>query len=233
MHTVLRTLTTAILAAGALASAATKSVLIEAEAFGTHGGWTPDAQFVDEMGSPYLLAHGLGTPVADAVAEVKLRAPRRYHIYVRTSNWTAPWHSGPGPGAFRVAVDGTPLPTVLGTSGEGWQWQYAGETYAAGTGITLALQDMTGFDGRCDALYLTTDRNDIPPSGGPALADFRHGISGSIEPEDAGRYDLVVVGGGIAGMSAAVAAARLGCSVALLQNRPVLGGNNSSESLKF
>ncbi len=44
MHTVLRTLTTAILAAGALASAATKSVLIEAEAFGTHGGWTPDAQ---------------------------------------------------------------------------------------------------------------------------------------------------------------------------------------------
>lgn len=229
MHTALRTLAAAILATGVLASAAAESILIEAEAFGTHGGWTPDAQFVDEMGSPYLLAHGLGTPVADAVAEVTLPAPGKYHIYVRTSNWTAPWHSDPGPGAFRVAVDGTPLPPVLGTSGQGWQWQYAGETSAAGTGITLALQDLTGFDGRCDALYLTTDRNDIPPSGGPALADFRHGISGSTEPEDAGRYDLVVVGGGIAGMSAAVAAARLGCSVALLQNRPVLGGNNSSE----
>ena len=45
----------------------------------------------------------------------------------------------------------------------------------------------------------------------------------------AGVFDLVVVGGGVAGMSAAVAAARLGLKVALVQNRPVLGGNNSSE----
>ena len=44
-----------------------------------------------------------------------------------------------------------------------------------------------------------------------------------------GRYDLVVVGGGIAGCCAAVSAARLGCRVALVQDRPVLGGNNSSE----
>jgi len=39
----------------------------------------------------------------------------------------------------------------------------------------------------------------------------------------------VVVGGGMAGMCAAVSAARLGLSVALLQDRPVLGGNNSYE----
>lgn len=49
------------------------------------------------------------------------------------------------------------------------------------------------------------------------------------EPRDAGEYDLVVVGGGLAGMCAAVSAARLGCRVALLNDRPVLGGNNSSE----
>ena len=42
-------------------------------------------------------------------------------------------------------------------------------------------------------------------------------------------FDLVVVGGGIGGCCTAVAAARLGCKVALIQNRPVLGGNNSSE----
>ena len=42
-------------------------------------------------------------------------------------------------------------------------------------------------------------------------------------------YELVVVGGGLSGMCAAIAAARHGVRVALVQNRPVLGGNNSSE----
>lgn len=41
--------------------------------------------------------------------------------------------------------------------------------------------------------------------------------------------DVVVVGGGLAGVCAAVAAARLGATVALVNNRPVLGGNSSSE----
>ena len=41
--------------------------------------------------------------------------------------------------------------------------------------------------------------------------------------------DLCVVGGGMAGLCAAVAAARHGIKVALMQDRPVLGGNASSE----
>jgi hypothetical protein len=41
--------------------------------------------------------------------------------------------------------------------------------------------------------------------------------------------DLTVVGGGIAGTHAAVAAARLGLETALVNDRPVLGGNSSSE----
>lgn len=41
--------------------------------------------------------------------------------------------------------------------------------------------------------------------------------------------DIAVIGGGLAGVCAAVAAARLGHTVALVQNRPVLGGNASSE----
>ena len=41
--------------------------------------------------------------------------------------------------------------------------------------------------------------------------------------------DLCVVGGGIAGICAAVAAARQGASVVLVQDRPMLGGNASSE----
>lgn len=43
------------------------------------------------------------------------------------------------------------------------------------------------------------------------------------------RADITVIGGGLAGVSAAIAAARLGRSVSLIQNRPVLGGNSSSE----
>ena len=42
-------------------------------------------------------------------------------------------------------------------------------------------------------------------------------------------YDICVVGGGIAGICAAISAARNGAKVALIQDRPVLGGNASSE----
>ena len=41
--------------------------------------------------------------------------------------------------------------------------------------------------------------------------------------------DFCVVGGGLAGTCAAIAAARQGLTVALVHNRPVLGGNSSSE----
>ncbi|MER5498736.1 FAD-dependent oxidoreductase [Streptomyces sp. NPDC002561] len=41
--------------------------------------------------------------------------------------------------------------------------------------------------------------------------------------------DITVVGGGLAGVCAAIAAARLGLRVALVHNRPVPGGNSSSE----
>ncbi|TWU67335.1 FAD-dependent oxidoreductase [Crateriforma conspicua] len=41
--------------------------------------------------------------------------------------------------------------------------------------------------------------------------------------------DLVVVGGGLAGVCAAITAARAGIQVVLIQDRPVLGGNASSE----
>ena len=42
-------------------------------------------------------------------------------------------------------------------------------------------------------------------------------------------YDVVVIGGGLSGCCAAIAAARHGASVGLIQDRPVLGGNSSSE----
>ncbi len=43
------------------------------------------------------------------------------------------------------------------------------------------------------------------------------------------KYDVVVVGGGISGICAALASARQGVKTAIVQNRPVFGGNASSE----
>jgi len=43
------------------------------------------------------------------------------------------------------------------------------------------------------------------------------------------RVDFCVVGGGMAGVCAAIAAARLGAKTAIVQDRPMFGGNSSSE----
>lgn len=42
-------------------------------------------------------------------------------------------------------------------------------------------------------------------------------------------FDVAVIGGGMAGISAAVSAARNGAKTVVVQDRPVLGGNASSE----
>ena len=73
-------------------------VLVEAESFRDKGGWAVDQQFMDQMGSPYLIAHGMGKPVADAVTTVEFPETGTYRVYVRTFNWVAPWYDGEGPG---------------------------------------------------------------------------------------------------------------------------------------
>ena len=73
-------------------------------------------------------------------------------------------------------------------------------------------------------------RSTARPDSGDALAALRGQLLGwHAAPIDGGDYDLVVCGGGLAGTAAAITAARLGCKVALVQDRPVLGGNGSSE----
>lgn len=225
----MRQLLLSITAAITVCAANAASLLIEAESFDNPGGWTADSQFIDEMGSTYLLAHGLGQPVADAETRIQLPEAGTYHVFARTFNWTSPWHNGDGAGAFQIAVDGKKLPNKLGHTGSVWEWQYAGNFKSHPGQTKLSLRDLTGFDGRCDAVYLTTDKNDAPPADAASLARFRACHSDMPGITDGGNYDLVVIGGGIAGMHAAVSAARLGLKVALLQNRPVLGGNNSSE----
>ena len=53
--------------------------------------------------------------------------------------------------------------------------------------------------------------------------------SGSKFTQQHHRVDICIVGGGLAGVCAAIQAARHGATVLLMQDRPVLGGNSSSE----
>ncbi len=202
-----------------------QSVLLETELFDNKGGWTVDAQFIDQMGSPYLLAHGLGTPVEDAVTKFKLPQKGKYQVWVRTKDW-APFPKGPG--EFQLLFNGEILPVTFGASGQkGWQWVSGGTVDFKNVENELSLRDLTGFEGRCDAVYLSKVREVLPDSV-EALRWFRKNKL-QISQKNGGHFDLVVVGGGVAGICASVQAARLGLKVALINNRPVLGGNSSSE----
>ena len=205
-------------------------LLIEAESFSDKGGWVVDNQSMATMGSPYLMAHGLGTPVENASTVVSLPESGKYRVWIRTRDWVKHWKKEGSPGRFMVQFNDIVSDTIFGTKQAEWHWQDGGTIKLKAGENRITLRDLTGFNGRCDAIYLTTDHTQIPPETPDELAVFREQQLGlSDYPEILDEFDLVVVGGGIAGCCAAVSAARLGCKVALVQNRPVLGGNNSSE----
>jgi len=200
-------------------------LFVEAEQFAHHGGWELDQQSMQRMGSPYLLAHGLGIPVADATTEVRFPSAGRYRVWVRTRDWVAPWKAPGAPGRFQLLVDGKPLPETFGTKGADWHW-HDGGIVRVGRKARLALHDLTGFEGRCEAVLFCKDPDFIPTNEIDKLTAFRRRLLGLPDRPDAGgSFDLIVSGGGLAGTCAAIAAARNGVRVALVQDRPVLGGN--------
>ena len=204
-------------------------VLVEAESFNEKGGWFLDQQFMDQMGSPFLLAHGIGKPVQDASTKVMIPKKGIWHVYVRTWNWCSPWKTKEAPGRFKVAVNGVVLDNELGM-GKQWDWEYAGSVEIKDKSNIVTLKDLTGFEGRCDAILFAKDKNVVIPNRKEDLPAFRKQLLNiPAKPEDGGHYDLVVVGAGTAGLSAAIKGAREGLKVALINNRPVPGGNNSTE----
>ena len=206
-----------------------QELFVEAESFDQHGGWKLYTQFIEIMGSPYLLAHGLGRPVEDATLKVDFPETGTYQVFVRTKDWVAPWKAPGAPGKFQLLVDGKALETTFGTESAEWAWQSGGSIEIKNKNVELSLHDLTGFDGRCDAIYFTKDSTP-PPNSSDILGGWRRQQLGlPAEAETKGGYDLVVIGGGYSGMGSALSAARMGCKVALIQNRPVLGGNGSSE----
>ncbi|MGI9178828.1 MAG: FAD-dependent oxidoreductase, partial [Pirellulales bacterium] len=205
------------------------TILVEAESFADHSGWSLDTQFIREMGSPSLIAHGLGKPVADATTTITVPEAGTYRVFVRTKDWVARWNAPGAPGRFQLLVNGTPLSETFGTKGAVWSWQDGGTVHLRAGDVRLGLHDLTGFDGRCDGVFLTTEPTPPPDDASILPAWRREALGLAAEPETRGPYDLVVIGGGYAGMGAAISAARMGLAVALLQDRGVLGGNGSSE----
>lgn len=202
------------------------SLLIEAESFDETGGWIVDPQFVEQMGSPYLLAHGLGEAVENATTKLHFKNTGTYHVWARTMNWVpGKWKA---PGRFKIKVDKHELDTELGTE-TGWNWQHAGEVTIEKQHVIIELKDLTGFDGRCDAIYFST-QNQAPPNNAKDLKFWRkQQLQESDQPIEVQEFDLVIVGGGIAGCAAAITAAEQGLNVGLIHDRPVLGGNASGE----
>ncbi len=214
------------------------TILIESESFTDRGGWVIDQQSMDQMGSPYLMAHGLGVPVRDATVTVEFEREGKYRVWVRTRDWVGPWKAcnmkpdmiAQGfPGKFQVLINRKPLADFFGTGKAHWHWQDGGTINIQQKSVHLTLRDMTGFNGRCDAILFTKDQEFLPPDDIGNLRSLRQKLLKTEKQLDGGEYDLIVVGGGIAGICTAISAARADCRVALIQDRPVLGGNNSSE----
>ncbi len=201
---------------------------IDAEDFSDYGGWTLDTQFVHLMGSGYLIANGIGTPVSNATTTVNIPRTAFYAVWVRARNWVKD-HS---PGTFQLCVNSQAIAHVFGAAAsEEWVWEGGGRLALEAGPCELALRDLTGYYGRCDAIILTTDAGYVPPADREGVVNERARLTGlSLEPVDGGMYDVIVVGGGSGGCPAALAAARLGMRTALIQNRPVLGGNCSTEA---
>ena len=87
-----------------------EEILIEAESFSEHGGWKLDTQFIREMGSPYLLAHGLGEPVRDAKTTFQVKNGGTYQLFAHTKDWVARWKAEGPPSSQFSASPPSPYP---------------------------------------------------------------------------------------------------------------------------
>lgn len=209
-----------------------RGVLLETEHFDDLGGWVLDTQFARDMGSAYVLAHGLGMPVEDANTTVAIPEGGEWRIWVRAKDWVPGAEpSGPEhPGAFQIGIGDYLFPGALGVDGLDWHWANLGSIELKAGPTSVTLHDLTGFDGRCDAIYLTQG-DDVPPEpDDDGALEWRKQLLGiADEPIDGGAFDVVVVGGGCPGASAALVSAEQGARTLLIQNRPMLGGNAAAE----
>jgi len=202
-------------------------IWIDALDFDTKGGWKVDTQFVHLMGCGYLIAaNEPGIPVEDAKTTISVPKKDTYRIWVRDRNWLRP-HS---PGKFSLLVNGEDNGVILGAQpSDAWVWEIAGDFELEGD-VELTIKDLTGYCGRFSSIVITNDFDYVPTREIERMNKERAKIKGlDTSVKYCGDYDVIVAGGGPGGVPAAIASARKGMKTLLLQNRPVLGGNGSSE----
>ena len=202
------------------------SLLLATAAFPENGGWVRDSEFILEMGGVYLLAHGLGKPCADACSSFICKEAGEYHVYAYTYNWVAPWHPDMAPGRFEIKI-GNEKTCELGIKTTSWGWEYGGKLRINSGDNHILIHDLTGFEGRIAYILISKDEQENLPIGKNVLRFY---IDSCVQrPERTDEFDFIAIGGGFAGMCSSIAAAREGLKTLLVQDRPVVGGNNSSE----
>ena len=76
------------------------TLYVEAESFAELGGWVVDPYSMKALGSSYIMAHGIGKPVADARTTVSVPSAGRYAVWAKTRDWADEWRErrGSAPG---------------------------------------------------------------------------------------------------------------------------------------
>ena len=102
----------------------------------------------------------------------------KYRVWVRTRDWVKQWDQTASPGRFELLLNGKALEVTFGTERAEWHWQDGG-TICLKTGENrVELRDLTGFDGRCDAIFFTSALEMLPPDGKEEFTVFRRNMLG-------------------------------------------------------
>ena len=201
---------------------------IDAVEFDRYGGFVLETQFVREMGQAYLLADGTGTPVQPAEVTFSIQEEGMHRFFLRTKNWCVE-HD---PDGLILEIDGNKTGHICGqTHTKDWYFEIGADAMLAPGAHTLKVYDTTGWYGRFACVVITNDYDFTPAKELNRLKKQRNAIKGLLPAvTDMGRYDVIVVGGGVGGVVAAITSARYGLKTALINDRPRLGGNASEEA---
>lgn len=204
-----------------------EKIWIDAMEFDDYGGFRKETQFVREMGQGYLMADSVDGPVSPALKEFDVKEGGRYRIFIRTKNWCV----GYDPDGLIVSVDGKKAGHTSGMMQiSNWYFEIGGDFDLKAGKHILRIYDTTGWFGRFAAIVITNDFDFYPSPEKSRWMAQRAEIK-NLNPDitNHGHYDLAIVGGGVPAVTAAITAARHGLKVAVVYDRPVLGGNGSDE----
>lgn len=203
-------------------------IWIDAAEFENYGGFILETQFVREMGQAYLMSNGVGEPVAPASTTFNIADDGYYRVHIRTKNWLCEYN----PDGLVIEIDGIRYDHICAESHiNDWYFEIGGDFLLQKGKHTLKIYDTKGWFARFAAVVITNDYDFTPSKEIRMLkrqrAQIKH-LKSTVK--SMGHYDLIVVGGGVGGVVTAITAARYGLKTALINDRPMLGGNASDEA---